>query len=410
MKRKWFKLDNAAKIFPPTSTKKDPKVFRFACELKEEVDKDTLQQAILNTLKLFPTFQVVLKHGLFWYYLETTSKTPIVKLENKPLCSPIYSKSVKRLLFRVSYYQKRVNLEIYHVLSDGLGALEFLKTLVIEYCNLYYGTNVTFEFDASFYEQAMDSFEKYYAFQTPIKKEKHTVYHFKGEKLKDYRFSVIEGYVSTNQLLKLSKKYHTTLTVFLISIYIKAILENMSLKEKKKTIIIDVPVNLRKYFKSVTARNFFSVIKVPYKSEKEDLKDIISYVDEYLKKELSKENLFKRMNQFATIEHNFFIRLIPLFLKTIILKIVGIFTERSMTTSVSNLGNISIPNELEPYIERFDVFVSTSKMQICICSYLDNLTISFTSVYENKDIIKDFFRLLQKEGIMIQIVASKEEE
>ena len=41
--KKWYKLDNAAKIFPPNATRKDPKVFRFSCELYEDIDKKILQ-------------------------------------------------------------------------------------------------------------------------------------------------------------------------------------------------------------------------------------------------------------------------------------------------------------------------------------------------------------------------------
>lgn len=43
---KWSRLDNAAKIFPSTSSKQDPKVFRFACELCEPVDPEVLRRAL----------------------------------------------------------------------------------------------------------------------------------------------------------------------------------------------------------------------------------------------------------------------------------------------------------------------------------------------------------------------------
>ena len=80
--KKWYKLDNAAKIFPPTSTKKDSKVFRFACELYEDVDKEILQYALDKTIEEYPLFLSTLKKGLFWYYLETSSITPKVTKEN----------------------------------------------------------------------------------------------------------------------------------------------------------------------------------------------------------------------------------------------------------------------------------------------------------------------------------------
>ena len=44
-KSKWYQLDNAAKIVPSTTGGADTRVFRITCELKEDVDPDTLQSA-----------------------------------------------------------------------------------------------------------------------------------------------------------------------------------------------------------------------------------------------------------------------------------------------------------------------------------------------------------------------------
>ena len=54
----WIRLDNAAKIFPPTTNEKDTKVFRFICELNEQVDKDILQQALDKTMIHFPYIEL----------------------------------------------------------------------------------------------------------------------------------------------------------------------------------------------------------------------------------------------------------------------------------------------------------------------------------------------------------------
>ena len=53
----WRRLDNAAKIFPCTSTKADTKVFRFSCELTEPVDQPTLQLALERALEVFPGYR-----------------------------------------------------------------------------------------------------------------------------------------------------------------------------------------------------------------------------------------------------------------------------------------------------------------------------------------------------------------
>ena len=403
MKRKWFKLDNAAKIFPPVSNKKDPKVFRFVCVLKENIDKDILQESVNEALNFFPNFRSILKKGFFWHYLETTDFNPIIKEEKKDICSPIYNKKKKKLLFRVNYYKNRINLEVYHALTDGTGALEFLKTIVHIYISKKYNIEeFNFDYDASLNEKSSDSFNKYYKFQLNKIEKSNKVYQIKGDKLNKIR--VINGCMNTKDLIDLAHKYNTTLTGLIVSIYILAIKENMNLKDENNYICIDIPVNLRKYFKSQTARNFFSVIKLKYNGS-DNLEEIIKYVDKNLKKELKKDNLFKTMNKYATFEHNFLIRLIPLFVKNFILKIIIKFVKT--TSTVTNLGIIKVDDSIKDYIDSFEVYVSTDKMQISMCSYLDKLNIAFTSMFDNMDIIKCFYRKLSSFGIDIIITSNE---
>ncbi len=401
--KRWFKLDNAAKIFPPVSNKKDPKVFRFTCILKEEIEKDILQDSVNEALIYFPNFKSILKQGFFWHYLETINFNPIVKEEKKDICSPIYGKKKKKLLFRVNYYKNRINLEVYHALTDGTGALEFLKTIIYIYISKKHDIkDFNFDYDASINEKSSDSFNKYYKFQLNKINDINNVYKIKGEKLS--KMKIINGCMSTNNLINLAHKYNTTITCLIVSIYILSIKENMTLKDENKYIYIDIPVNLRKYFKSQTARNFFSVLKLKYNGNN-NLEDIIKYVDKYLKNELKKENLFKTMNKFVSFEHNFLIRLIPLFIKNIVLKIIVYFNK--ITSSVTNLGIIKVDDNIKDYIDSFEVYVSTDKIQLSMCSYLDKLNISFTSMFTNMDIIKDFYRKLSELGIDIIITTNK---
>ena len=129
----WRKLDNAALAFPLVTGKNDTRVFRFYCELKENVKPELLQAALEKTMEKYPLFQMVLRKGLFWFYLEHRDIRPIVKEEKKPPCSRLYIPDKKNLLFQVSYYEKRINFEVFHALTDGTGAMHFLQELVINY-------------------------------------------------------------------------------------------------------------------------------------------------------------------------------------------------------------------------------------------------------------------------------------
>lgn len=66
----WFRLDNAGILFPGQNTNKWSNIFRVSIELKEEIDPDILKQAVKNILPRFPSFNVRMRKGLFWYYLE----------------------------------------------------------------------------------------------------------------------------------------------------------------------------------------------------------------------------------------------------------------------------------------------------------------------------------------------------
>ena len=52
----WRKLDNAALAFPLVTGKNDTRVFRFYCELKENVRPEVLQEALDQTMEKFPLF------------------------------------------------------------------------------------------------------------------------------------------------------------------------------------------------------------------------------------------------------------------------------------------------------------------------------------------------------------------
>lgn len=401
--KKWYKLDNAAKIFPPTSTKRDPKVFRFSCELYEDVDEKYLQKALDKTLEEYPVFLSSLKRGLFWYYLETSSVTPKVTKEAYAVCEPMD----KDLLFRTSYYRKRINLEAHHSLTDGTGAIQFLKSLVSNYLIDKYNIKEKIVLDdTSVYEKEVDSFEKYYKKSKKIKIPKSDLaYNLKGVRYPENRLKVIEGIVPSKNIISIAKEHETTVTIYLTSLLIKSIITTMSIKDKRKPIVISIPVNLRKYFKSNTVRNFFSTIEINYKAneENDNIEEIIKCVSFQFKDNLKKERLDQKMNSLALLENVFIIRLVPIFIKDFVLKYFHFKSKREHTMTLSNVGIIEMPKELQKYIKLFDVFTSTEFVQMCMCSYLDTMTLSFTSNFVNSEIQKNFFKELSNKGIEIII-------
>ncbi len=410
----WNRLDNVANIFPPTSDERNTKVFRFACELYEPINPKILQISLDKTINEFPFFCSVLKKGLFWYYLENSDLKPMVKSESKPPCSPIYDRNSKNLLFEVTYYKSRINFEVYHVLTDGTGALQFLRYLVYNYLVLshkaeFENKTPILDYDASITQKADDSFQKYCTKGFKLfNNKKVSAFQIKGTKIPENRIKVIEGVVPIKKILDEAHKYNTTLTAFLTAVLMCSIYKEMAEREKTKPVVVAVPINLRKYFPSETTRNFFSLMDVDYnfKKNSDKLEDVIQYLNENFRRELTKEKIKEKINTFATLESNIVTRVTPLFLKNILLKLSSRYLFSDTTASLSNVGKVEMPDEVSSYIRLFDVFISTSKLQICCCSFKDNLTISFTSAFLSTDIQKNFFRTLTDIGISVEISAN----
>ena len=184
----WRKLDNAALAFPLVTGKNDTRVFRFYCELKEAVRPEILQEALDQTMEKYPLFQAVLRKGLFWFYLERRDIRPVAREETKPPCSRLYIPDKKSLLFEVTYYQNRINFEVYHALTDSTGAMNFLLELVQNYlilANPEAGlSRAVSEETITAGDQEEDSFSQYYTSDTPKnKKKKPSAVRLKGEKL-----------------------------------------------------------------------------------------------------------------------------------------------------------------------------------------------------------------------------------
>lgn len=407
-RKKWYKLDNAAKIFPPTTDKYDTKTFRFSVFLKEDINKENLQAALDTTIKDFPIFHSKLKKGFFWYYLEESEELPTVQLEHTIPCD----EREEELLFRVMYFKKRISVEVSHELTDATGTLLFLKTLTANYLNIKHTLKKNMPLDtSSISDKSMDSYNTYYQKATiKRKKVKEAAYHIKGETFPEGRLKIIEGKTSTKGVLSLAKNYETTLTVYLTALLIESIGKTMTLKERQKPIYITVPVNLRNYFPSSTVRNFFGTITVWYKYQDQSLESIIKDIKEQFKAALTKEKLAENMNNLAALEKIFLVRIVPRVIKDLVLKIGYQMSTKSHTMSLSNIGKIEVPEEYQKYIDYFEVFSSTDGMQVCLCSYEDALLISFSSHFVTSQIERNFFCSLTGQKLKVVISTNSVEE
>lgn len=407
-KSQWRKLDNAAQAFPAATGKKDTRVFRFYCTLREEVQEGLLQKALDLTLEKYPLFLSVLRKGVFWFYMEPRDIPAKVRPENRPPCSRIYVPDQKKLLFEVTYHKNRINFEVFHGLTDGTGAMNFLKELVRNYLMQAHPGEDFPEVDngdeltQNDYEE--DSFSQYYTGKKKKTAKSKPAFQMKGERLEQEEMEITELTLSAREVHAKARAYGVSVTAFLAAALLYAIYEEVPRSRLKKPVSLMIPVNLRNFFPSESMTNFWSWIETAYDfREDTTLEDVLVKMKEKFGKDELKEEISGRMNDLVRLEKNIFLRAVPLEVKNLFLLAGTTLGGRSVTAVYSNIGRIQMPPEYEDYIERFGFFASTDKMQMCSSSYGDALVLGLTSKIINPNICRNFVRILEEEGIECHI-------
>ncbi|MCR4922436.1 MAG: hypothetical protein K5931_00290 [Lachnospiraceae bacterium] len=409
----WYKPDNVAKVFLASYNKRDTRSFRISVELKEEIEPEFLETAVKRALSMRPQYQVLIHKGVFWHYMDRTDIEPEVAEENDRPCPTLYGPSVKgKLHFKVSYWYNRINLDMFHALTDGNGGVEFLNLILLYYLNLLYPgklSEVSFKGAGTASGREEDSFDKFFEKDGKfLKAEKlKMAYHMRGLKLPNEQLQFFEVHFPLKDLLKMAKENEATLTSYLCARLMLAIRDDMPLLQRQRPVTVSMPVNLRNFYDSSTSRNFFNSVYVRHVFNKDiSLKDLCRECDSKLKSELTPEMIAKRMNNYEKIERLLFVRMVPLFIKNPVVNFSSLIENKGVTAVISNMGKISVPEELKPYIEGYSAYCSTQSFFITCLSYEEDFVMGIVSAYRNTGFLRNFISGFAEEGLKVDLYAT----
>ena len=208
---RWDRLDNTAHLFPVIAGESMSNVYRISVTLTELVQPELLQQALDIVLPKFDGFNLRLRQGVFWYYFEENGKpAPRVREEVNFPCRFIQQNKNQSYMFRVTYYKYRINLEVFHVLTDGMGGINFLKELTYQYLRLAHPELKEQVGDFLSSDTSMnreDSFLKNYKKSCKKGYQTKRAYLIKGEKLPAGEFGVMHGYMQIPELKEVCHSY-----------------------------------------------------------------------------------------------------------------------------------------------------------------------------------------------------------
>ena len=410
---RWDRLDNTAHLFPVIAGENMSNVYRISVTLTELVQPDVLQQALNIVLPKMDGFNLRLRMGVFWYYFEENGKpAPKVREESNFPCRYIQQNQNHSYMFRVTYYKYRINLEVFHVLTDGMGGINFLKELTYQYLRLAHPElkeKVGDSLNSGTSLNREDSFLKNYKKSSAKGYQTKKAYLLKGEHLGPGEFGVMHGYMQIPQLKEVCHRYGCSINEYLVSVYIWSVYtECMKGMPSASPIRVAVPVNLRPYFNSITTKNFFVMVSAEFHPTKEVYRfaEVLEIVRDNLRSQINREHLEKLFSYNVSNEKLLAARAVPLFLKNIAMKIVYTKSALANTTTITNIGNIGVDEAYRPYVEMFHAFLSMSKGQHLkgtICSYGSMLVFSFSFDLKDVSVQRGFFRKIAADGIEVEL-------
>lgn len=415
----WYKVDNVSKIFLATYNQRDTRSMRLGCTLTEEVDPEILKAALERTIKSRPQFQVRIRRGFFWHYLETTDAIPKVEEEYGRPCPTLYGTEYRGILhYKVSYFGKRINLDMFHALSDGTGALEFLNQLVLNYLKIKYPEelkNSTAGSGAAASDLEQDSFSQFY---TKYNKsaisdiDEHVsgkkAYHIHGLKLPYDQLQFMEVKMNAKTALAQAKEMKVSLTSYVGAKLMLALYKDMPVAKRKLPITISLPVNLRNFFPSETVRNFFNSTYVTHLfTGEETLEGLAQEFDAQLKENLKEEHIRKQMDSYQKLEKIFVLRMVPLFLKLPVVRAYCKQDAKKVSGVLSNMGVIKQPQEIQKYVTGYTAFCSHNELFMTVYSYGEDLCFGISTAYQNTGVLKNFIRSFEGQEDQIRISATE---
>lgn len=421
-KLRWLPLDNAAKIYPAARSQTWSNVFRLSATLKEEVDVSVLQSALDVTARRFPSIAARLRRGVFWYYLQQLSEVPTVREENSYPLARMSKEEVRQCAFRVIVCKKRIALEMFHSLTDGNGALVFLKTLVAEYLQQKYGISIPAErgvlgrLEDPSPEELEDSFQKY-AGPLCASRKGTDAFRFSGTPEPGGFLNLTCFHLSVDQVLKKAHEYDISLTGFLCAVMMQAIQnlqkETVLNQKHRKPIKVLIPVNLRKLFPSKSLRNFamYTTPEIDPRLGEYSFEEICRAVRHRMGLEVNAKHMSTMIAANVTSERIFAVKIMPLFVKNLVMKAVfNAVGERKSCLSLSNLGAVTMPDEMMPYVERMDFILgiqATAPYNCGVLSLGDTLYINFIRNIKEPELEYHFHCVLRDMGLQVQVESNR---
>ena len=423
----WLRLDNAAKMYPAILSREFTTVFRISAELKEPVRIKPFFKAVHRVEERFPYYKMKLKRGFFWYYLEHHNIPVHVQHDNQGLCRGFGKDNDQGLLFRILVRDETISVEFSHILTDGHGAMEFFKTLLVTY---FSELGLTVPDDLTYFQpqaridrdELEDSFHRYFKKDLPKRIHLRKAFHLPYTIRRTSGLSVLKATLSMESIKKQAGVYAVSITEYLVSIYLYSLqqvfreLDEPRKRKSHRLLRIQVPVNLRNIFPSRSMRNFtlFVLPEIDLRLGYYSFREILKKVHHLMQLEKDQKLISRTISRNVGSERDKILRSLPLFVKSMILQTQYYHLGANLYSGeLTNLGKVDLSPGLNDRIESF-TFVppppnKALKVDCGVIGFKDKLVMTFGNITQTKAFEQRFLHTLSQQGLLYQMETIQEE-
>lgn len=421
----WFKLDNAAKLFPAIMSGELTSVFRISVSLKKPVNYKDIRKAVEITSARFPYFSVSLGSGLFWHYLEYNNKLPRIQTEEKIPCTAFAARRKNEPLYRILVKENRISVEFMHILTDGGGAFEYMKSLLYTYFRLNgndinSAEGIILPESPITEEEIEDGYKKFFRKKIPPPGKLTKAWHLPFSLAERPRLKVTRSEIDLEKLLEIARRNNVSITEYIVSVYLfslqKIFLEEKERvkKQKRGVLRIEVPVNLRKKFPCRTMRNFslFVLPEIDLRLGIYSFEEILMIVKYQLQTGADVKQIIRFLSQNVGHEKSPLVRFMPLFIKSLAISAVYRRLGSNQCSGImTNLGAVKLPPDMEDLIESFEVVPTPPnthvKLSCAMVTFGNKLRLDFGNISQSTEFEMHFLKHLTESGINVKVLSNK---
>jgi len=421
MPKNWYRLDTAALIFPAIARRDWSNAFRLSVCLKDDIDIKILQRAADSLKPRFPSFYVTLHRGFFWYYLEESSSPVQIREDYAYPLTFMSSRELKRNCVRILVFKNRIAAEFFHAVTDGYGGCAYLANLTARYLELKEGVSIPSEgiirdlSDAPTQEELEDSFLKNAA-KAAAGRDEAPSFRLRGSREERGFKTLTTGIADTSALMDAAHRYGVTLTALLAAVMAESIIaiqnETVPLR-RRRPVMITLPVDMRRLYKSRTLRNFTLVINagVDPRYGEYSLEELCQSIHHQIRTKVTPQNMAGMIAANVQPQQIVPLRLAPVFLKNLVMDAVYRKSgERGGCINISNITSLQLPEEMLPFIERMEFIIGPQRSYPNNCSVMSFGGKTYINMIRNikeSELERRFFSRLVELGIAVEIECNR---